>query len=278
VSLRVGLVQLTSGDDPEANLPATEALIRDAAAGGAQLVLTPEVTNMVSQSRARQRAALRVEAEDATLARLQALAAELGLWLVIGSLALRLEDEERFANRSFLIDPAGALRARYDKIHMFDVQVSETETWRESAAFRPGDRAALAQTPWGGLGLTVCYDLRFPALYAALARAGARLLSVPAAFTRPTGRAHWETLLRARAIETGCFVLAPAQCGVHPAAEGEKRRETWGRSLVVGPWGEVLAEAGAAPGVAFADLDLEAVERARRRIPALDHARDFRTP
>jgi predicted amidohydrolase len=277
-ALRVGLVQVTSSDDPAENLSVTESMVREAAAGGAQFVLTPEVTNIVSQSRARQRALLQTEDVDATLGRLRAVAAELGVWLLIGSLALKIEGDERFANRSILIDGAGMIRARYDKIHMFDVDVSETETWRESEAFRPGACAVTAETPWGVVGLSICYDMRFPALYRALAEAGATILTAPAAFTVPTGRAHWETLLRARAIETGSFVLAPAQVGEHPAADGEKRRSTWGHSLVVSPWGEVLADGGDAPGVTFADIDLAAAAEARRRIPALANARPFERP
>lgn len=274
--LRAGLVQLSSSDDPAANLLITEALIRDAAARGARLVLTPEVTNIVSANRDRQRALLHPQESDPTLAALRALAGELGVWLLIGSLLVKTDDPAgRFANRSFLIDDAGAIRAAYDKIHLFDVAVSAAETHRESAAIRPGERAVVAQTPWGGLGMTVCYDLRFGALHRALAQAGAAMLSVPAAFTAPTGRAHWEVLLRARAIETGCFVLAPAQCGVHPAAPGEKRRETWGRSLAVDPWGAVLADGGDAPGATLVDLDLAAVAEARARIPALTHDRAF---
>jgi predicted amidohydrolase len=253
--------------------------VREAAAGGAELILTPEVTNIVTSNRARQAGLLRTEADDPMLARLRLVAAELKRWLVIGSLALKSGDADgRFANRSFLIDDAGAVRAAYDKIHMFDVDVSADDTWRESAAFRPGGRAVLAPTPWGEIGLTICYDMRFPALYRALAMAGASILTVPAAFTVPTGRAHWEVLLRARAIETGCFVLAPAHCGAHPAAPGEKRRETWGHSLAVAPWGEVLADGGTRPGVTLVDLDLSAVEAARRRIPALHNGRTFAAP
>lgn len=274
--LRAGLVQLSSSDEPEANIPVTEALIREAAAGGAQLVLTPEVTNLVSQNRAWQREQLHPEAEDPTLARLSAVAGELGIWLLLGSLGIQTGDPDgRFANRSFLIAPDGTVRAQYDKIHMFDVDVSATETWRESAAFRPGETAVVAETPWGGLGMTICYDLRFAALYRALAQAGARILTVPSAFTVPTGEAHWHVLLRARAIETGCFVLAPAQCGEHPARPGEKRRQTYGHSLAVAPWGEVLADGGETPGIMLVDLDLAAVDAARARVPALRHDRPF---
>jgi len=274
--LRAGLIQLSASDDPESNLAATAALIRAAAAGGAALALTPEVTNIVSTSRERRDALTHPQESDPTLAALRALAAELGVWLLIGSLLVRTDDPAgRLANRSFLIDDAGAIRATYDKIHLFDVAVSAAETHRESAAIRPGARAVVADTPWGGLGMTVCYDLRFGALHRALAQAGAAILTVPAAFTPPTGRAHWEVLLRARAIETGCFVLAPAQCGVHPAAPGAALRETWGHSLAVDPWGAVLADGGDAPGVTMVDLDLDAVAQARARIPALTHDRAF---
>jgi predicted amidohydrolase len=277
--LRVALIQLNGCDDPAENLAQTEALIREAAAGGTRFALTPEVTNFVSFSRARQAAVLHEEADDPTLKALRALAAELGLWVLAGSLALKTGDADgRLANRSLLIDAEGAVRARYDKIHMFDVAIGEGETYQESANYRPGDRAVLAETPWGGVGLTICYDMRFPKLYRALAEAGASILTAPAAFTVPTGRAHWEVLLRARAIETGSFVLAPAQCGLNRAAEGERSRNTWGRSLAVAPWGEVLADGGEAPGVSFADLDLGAVAEARRRVPALANARDFAGP
>ena len=229
------LIQLTSSDDPAANLPQTEALIREAAARGARLALTPEVTNIVSMSRARQRAVLTTEAEDMTLARLRAVAAELEIWLLIGSLALAGETADgRFVNRSFLIAPDGVVAARYDKIHMFDARPTEGQTYRESSGYRPGTRAVIAPTPLGRIGMTICYDMRFPELYARLARGGAQILTAPSAFTRPTGAAHWEPLLRARAIETGCYMLAPAQCGVHPSSEGPSR-ETWGRSLAVAP-------------------------------------------
>lgn len=276
--MRAALVQLCSGDDPGANLPVTERLVREAAAGGATLVVTPEVINMVSASRARQDALLRLEQDDETLARLRAVAAELGIWLVIGSLALKTGDADgRFANRSFLIGPDGAIAARYDKIHMFDVALAGGETYRESAGFRPGDRAVVATAGPARIGLSVCYDMRFPRLYRDLAQAGAQILTIPAAFTVPTGRAHWHTLLRARAIETGCFVLAPAQSGAHPAAEGKPRR-TFGHSLVVAPWGEVLADAGDDIGVTLVDLDLAEVARARAMVPSLDHDRPYAAP
>jgi predicted amidohydrolase len=276
--VRAALVQLCSGDDPVANLGVTEALVREAAAGGAALVATPECTNIVSASRPHQRAVLVPEAEDATLARLAALAGELGIWLLIGSLCLKSGDPDgRFVNRSFLVGPDGAVRARYDKIHMFDVELEGGESYRESAAYRPGDRAVLAEAAGARLAMTVCYDLRFPQLYRDLARAGAEVLSVPSAFTVPTGRAHWHVLLRARAIETGAYVLAPAQSGRHAAAEG-RARETFGHSLAVGPWGEVLADAGEGTGVGFVEIDPAEVARARARIPALGHDRAYRGP
>lgn len=276
--MRAGLVQLTVSDDPAENLPQTVALIRQAAGGGAGFVLTPECTNALSSSRDHQRRVFHHEADDPTLAALQAEAQALGIWLLIGSLGLRTTDADgRFANRSFLIGPDGGIVARYDKIHMFDVTVSETEAYRESAGYRPGAQAVLAQTPFGAVGLSVCYDVRFPYLYRALAKAGASILTVPAAFNHITGAAHWEVLLRARAIETGCFVLAPAQTGFHPETAGKGRR-THGHSLVVAPWGEVLADGGDQPGVVFADLDLARVAEARGRVPSLTHDREFSGP
>ena len=280
--MRVGLVQLCVSDEPDRNLPQTVALVRQAAAGGAKFILTPECTNILSSNRTWQRDVLREEADDLTLAGLRAEAARLGVWLLIGSLGLKTSDADgRFANRSFLIAPDGSISARYDKIHMFDVDVSAAESFRESAAYRPGALAVLAPTPFGASGLTVCYDVRFGSLYRALAQAGAQVLTVPAAFNHITGAAHWETLLRARAIETGCYILAPAQCGLHAAAHalpGASPRRTHGHSLVVGPWGEVLADGGDAPGVTFADLDLENVARARARVPSLSHDRSYEGP
>ena len=275
--LSVALIQLSSTDDPAANLPVTEAFVREAAAGGAGLIATPEVTNMVSMSRARQNEKLRTDDEDETLARLRIVAAECGVWLLIGSLAVKGAPDGRFSNRSFLIGPDGAVVARYDKIHMFDAIPTAEETYRESNGYRPGETAVLADTPIGRIGMTICYDMRFPDLYLRLARAGAQILSIPAAFTRPTGRAHWEVLLRARAIETGCFVLAPAQCGVHGATRGPERK-TWGHSLIVSPWGEVLADGGEAPGVVQAEINLADVAEARRRVPSLIGAQSFSGP
>ena len=276
--MRAGLVQLNVCDDPAVNLPATLDHIRAAVAGGAGFVLTPECTNLLSSNRAHQRATLRLEAEDPTLAALRDQAALSGVWLLIGSLGLLTEDADgRFANRSFLIGPAGQIVARYDKIHMFDVNVSEAEVYRESAAYRPGSHAVLADAGFAMIGMTVCYDLRFAHLYRRLAQSGAQILTVPAAFNHLTGQAHWETLLRARAIETGCFVLAPAQTGFHPEAAGKGRR-THGHSLAIAPWGEILADAGTEPGVTLVDLDLSQVAQARARIPSLLHDRAFDGP
>lgn len=272
--MRAALIQLCSGDDPAANLPVTRDLLREAAMSGAGLILTPEVTNCVSSSRARQRDVLRHEAGDETLAALRADAQAHGIWLVIGSLALKTDDPDgRFANRSFLIAPDGSIAARYDKIHMFDVNISPTETYAESSGYRPGAQAVVADTPIGRLGLSVCYDVRFAYLYRALAQAGAEILTVPAAFSPVTGAAHWETLLRARAIETGCYVFAPAQTG-----QNTPGRASYGHSLAVAPWGEVLVDAGTDPGVSFVDYDLAEVARARARVPALHHDRDFTGP
>ncbi|ETX30557.1 carbon-nitrogen hydrolase family protein [Roseivivax isoporae] len=275
---RAALIQLTASDDPDANAAAACAAIAEAAADGAHFVLTPEVTNCVSASRARQQAVLRTETEDGTLAALREAAARHGLWLLAGSLALKSDPpEERFANRSFLIGPDGGIAARYDKMHMFDVQVSETETYRESAGYAPGDRAVVADTPFGRVGLTVCYDLRFPYLYRALAQAGAEILTVPSAFSPGTGPRHWQPLLTARAIECGAWVLAPAQTGTHAAREG-RARQTHGHSLAVSPWGEVVADAGTAPGVTYVEIDRDAVAEARRKVPSLTHDRAFTGP
>lgn len=277
--MRAALVQLTVTDDPAANLPVTVGYIRQAVAAGAGFVLTPELTNGLSSSRAHQRSVFRHEEDDPTLAALRAEAKAAGIWLLVGSLGLLTHDADgRFANRSFLIAPDGSVAARYDKIHMFDVTVSEGEVYRESAAYRPGDRAVVVDTPLGRIGLAICYDLRFPHLHRALGRAGAEIILNPAAFTVPTGRAHWEVLLRARAIETGAFVLAAAQTGMHPRTVEAPERRTWGHSLAIAPWGEVLVDAGEPAGVSVVDLDLALVKDARRRIPALTHDRDFTGP
>ncbi|MCC7320055.1 MAG: carbon-nitrogen hydrolase family protein [Rubellimicrobium sp.] len=277
--MRAALVQMSSSDDPGTNLAAMRSMIAQAVAGGADLICTPENANCVTSNRAHQAAVLRAEAGDETLAGLREEAARHGVWLSIGSLGLRSGDADgRFANRSFLIDPTGAIAAHYDKIHMFDVALGQGEHYAESAAFRPGDRAVVVDTPLARIGLTICYDLRFAHLHRALAQAGAQIVLGPSAFTVPTGRAHWEVLLRARAIETGAFVLAAAQTGIHPRTVDGPERRTWGHSLAVSPWGDVLADAGEGPGVTLVDLDLAQVDEARRRIPALIHDRPFTGP
>ena len=272
------MVQLTSSDDPARNLVQTSAYVREASRAGAEFILTPEVTNCVSSSRAHQETVLQQEEADITLDGLRHEARAQSVWLLIGSLGLKVPDGDgRFANRSFLIDPAGQIVARYDKIHMFDVDVSDAETYRESAGYAPGDMAVVAKVKDTTVGLSICYDLRFPHLYRALAKAGAAILTVPAAFSPGTGPAHWESLLRARAIENGCFVLAPAQCGQHDVSEGRSRR-THGRSLAVAPWGEILADGGDLPGVTLVDLNMAEVDDARRRVPSLKHDRPFEGP
>jgi len=276
--MRAGLVQLSVGEDPAANLPVTLGFIREAAAGGAGFVLTPECTNSLSSDRALQKAVLCHEEDDPTLAALRAEAADLGIWLLIGSLGLKTHDADgRFANRSFLIGPKGQIVARYDKIHMFDVDVSPTERYRESEAYRPGTKAVVAETGFAKIGMAICYDLRFPQLFRRLAHGGAEILTLPAAFNDTTGAAHWESLIRARAIETTCFVLAPAQCGTHVAHNGKPRR-THGHSLAVAPWGEVLADGGTEPGVTLVEIDLARVAEARGRVPSITHDRDFEGP
>lgn len=276
--MRAALVQLCSGDDPAANLVVTQGFVAEAAAKGAGFVLTPEVTNCVSGSRTRQIEVLHHESDDPTLAALRGQAQQLRIWLLIGSLGLKTDDPDgRFANRSFLIGPDGGIKARYDKIHMFDVQVSAEETYRESAGYRPGSHAVVAESPFGAVGLSVCYDIRFAHLYQALAQAGARILTVPAAFSPVTGAAHWEALLRARAIETGCYVLAPAQTGSHAASRG-KPRSTYGHSMAISPWGEVLIDGGTEPGIHIFDMDDTSVDKARRRVPSLTHIRPFDGP
>ena len=273
MTLEVALIQLRTPATQEAALRQAEPLIRRAAADGARLVLTPEGTNLLQRNRERLFASLAPVEADPVVNGLRALAAELGVWLLIGS-AMVLRADGKAANRSLLVDPRGEITAAYDKLHMFDVDLPTGERHRESAVYAPGDAAVVASAAEATLGLTICYDLRFPALHRALASAGAQALTVPAAFTRPTGAAHWEVLLRARAIETGSFVLAPAQGGVH-----EDGRETWGHSMVVAPWGEVIAQADHdEPCVVRAGLDLAQVAKARSAIPVLDNARAFTGP
>ena len=272
--MKVALIQFTAGDDPQTNLAVVRTMIRDAAQAGARFILTPEVSNIISTSRRHQNKVLHAEQDDPFLARQREEARALGVWLLIGSLAIKAGDEDgRFANRSFLISPDGSVVARYDKIHMFDVQIDETETYRESAAYRPGTKAVVADTEFAKIGMTICYDMRFPHLYRRLAKAGATIITVPAAFSPVTGKAHWESLLRARAIENGVFILAPAQCGQNGPA-----RATHGHSLVVSPWGEVLADGGEVPGITMVDLDLADVEQSRRRVPSLNHDREIEGP
>jgi predicted amidohydrolase len=268
-TFRAGLVQMRAGRTPQANLDAAAKLISEARSNGADYVLTPEMTNIMEISRERLFAAIVEEERDPCLAALRELSRRLGLYLHVGSLAIKVSPD-RAANRSFLIDPKGEIVARYDKIHMFDVDLDGGESYRESYSYRPGELAVLADLPWARVGLTICYDLRFPALYRALAEAGATMLTIPSAFTRITGEAHWHTLVRARAIENGCFVLAAAQGGAH-----ENGRETYGHSLAVDPWGRVLAEGGTEPGVVMAEIDPAAVVSARAKVPSLQHGRRF---
>ena len=266
---RAALVQLRSGREVKTNMEAAEALIRQAAKGGADYVQTPENTAIMELEPERLLAEITSEPESVPLQRLKALAAELRIWLHVGSLAMKIEPE-RVANRSYLIAPDGEVAASYDKLHLFDVDLAGGETYRESRLYRPGTKAVLADLPFGRLGLSICYDLRFPALYRALATAGAEFIAIPSAFTRQTGEAHWRVLIRARAIETGAFVLAAAQGGTH-----ENGRSTYGHSMVVSPWGEVLAEAGEEPCVIFAEIDPRQSADARARIPSLEHGREF---
>jgi predicted amidohydrolase len=268
-SFRVGLIQMRSGRTPAANADAAIRLIRDAKASGADYVQTPEMTNIMEVKRQEMFAAIAAEESDASLAAFRETARTQRLWVHVGSLAIKISPD-RAVNRSLLIDPQGEIVARYDKIHMFDVDLAGGESYRESRNYRPGEIAIAADLPWGRLGLTICYDLRFPALYRALAEAGASFLAIPSAFTRQTGEAHWHVLMRARAIENTCYVLAAAQGGAH-----ENGRETFGHSVVVDPWGRVIAEGGSEPGVVMAEIKLAEVATVRGRIPSLQHGRRF---
>jgi deaminated glutathione amidase len=272
-SFRVACVQNCAERDMAPSIAALEPLIRGAAADGAKLILLPEMATMLEPQNPRMLEKAKAEASDPGLKFFRALAAETGCWILSGSLLINAEGENRVVNRSHLIDPSGAVVARYDKLHLFDVDLANGEAYRESATVKAGSRAVLAETPWGAVGLSICYDLRFAYLYRALAQAGARFLAIPAAFTYTTGKAHWHILVRARAIETGSYVFAPCQTGVH--AEG---RRTWGHSLIVDPWGEVLADGGEAVGWITADVDPAKVEAARSMIPALKHDRSFPKP
>jgi predicted amidohydrolase len=274
-----GCIQFTAGPDPEPNLRQAALLIRRARDAGADFVMTPEASNFIESGK-RRRDKARREADEPFLAGMRELARELGVWLLLGSLVIdpagepgAAEGEERLANRSFLLDAAGKIVASYDKIHMFDIDLPGGESYRESNAYRPGGQTVVADTPWGRLGMSVCYDVRFPHLYRALAQAGADFLSVPSVFTVPTGKAHWHVLLRARAIENGSFVFAPAQWGEHTAG-----RKSYGHSLIVDPWGEVLADGGEEVGIVTAKIDPARIAEARRSVPSLTHDRAFTSP
>lgn len=267
--MRIALLQMTAGIDPAANAATLCAAVEDAARGGAAMLFTPEMSGMLDRNRKRAAPHLRAEADDPVLVAVRSAAAQAGIWVALGSLALNESREDaRLSNRSLLIAPDGRVQARYDKIHLFDVDLATGESWRESAAYAPGEQAVVADAEGVRLGLSVCYDLRFPALYQRLSEAGATLLAIPAAFTVPTGQAHWHVLMRARAIENAAYVVAAAQTGLH-----EDGRETYGHSLVIDPWGEVLLDMGSAPGLGFAEVELAKVADARSRVPVLDHRR-----
>ncbi|WEK01694.1 MAG: carbon-nitrogen hydrolase family protein [Candidatus Sphingomonas phytovorans] len=265
--MRIALLQMTTGIDPAANARTITDAIAEAAKGGAAMLFTPEMSGLLDSDRARAASHLRAEADDAVLAAVRKAAAEQGIWVHLGSLAVR-GDDGKLANRAYVIDPRGAIRARYDKLHLFDVDLPTGESWRESASYTPGSGAVVVDTPVGQVGLAICYDMRFPDLFRALSNAGATILAVPAAFTRPTGAAHWHILLRARAIEAAAFVVASAQTGVH-----EDGRATYGHSLVIDPWGEVLLDMGEEPGLGFAEIDPARTADVRARIPVLAHRR-----
>lgn len=270
--VRVACVQLRSGDDGAENVSVAEKYIREAARDGAKFIATPENTTLMAPDGGAKLEKSFAEESDTALPAFAALAKELGVWLLIGSLSIKVSDSKT-ANRSFVIAPDGRIAARYDKIHLFDVDLPSGEIYRESNTVAAGCEAVVVKTPLGNIGLTICYDLRFPHLYRALAKAGAEIITVPAAFTETTGKAHWHTLLKARAIENGCFMVAPAQGGEHA-----NKRRTFGHSLIVGPWGEVLAEGGTEPGVVAATLDLSEIAAVRARLPALSHDREYRVP
>jgi predicted amidohydrolase len=272
--MKIALFQARTGIDPAANKEELVRRVGEAAAGGAAMLFTPEMSGLLDRDRARAAAHLHLESDDPVLAAVREAAADAGLWVHLGSLALREEGGDRLVNRGFVIDGKGEIRARYDKIHLFDVDLPTGESWRESAAYRGGERAVVVETPVGPLGLSICYDLRFADLYSALSNHGATAFSIPAAFTVPTGEAHWHVLMRARAIEAGAFVIAAAQAGTH--ADG---RATYGHSLVVDPWGKVLLDMGGeAPALGFAEIDLAAAEEVRGRLPAIRHRRAIPLP
>jgi len=271
--LNVACVQLSSTTKIEENIAISSELIREAHGKGANFITMPEVVNLCQRRSELAVVAAELQEASTALAAYRALAEELGVWLLAGSLAIKLPDDRRLANRSFLIDSGGAVVATYDKIHMFDVNLANGETFRESKTYKPGGRAVVAQTPWAPLGMTICYDVRFPYLYRSLAHAGAKMLAIPSAFTRRTGQAHWHILMRSRAIETGCFVISAAQCGDH-----EDGRKSYGHSVIVGPWGDVIADGGEEPGVIVAELDFAEVDKARSMIPSLTHDRSYPAP
>jgi predicted amidohydrolase len=274
-AFRAGLIQTNVGNEVAENVAFVSEQARLARAAGADFIMTPENTGLIGANRADTLAKAQTEDSHAMLAAARACARETGAWFLLGSIHVRVPDEEQIRNRSYLIDALGGIVASYDKIHMFDVRLPGGESYRESSTFKPGTRSVLAETPWGVLGLTICYDLRFPYLYRDLAHAGASLLSIPSSFTVPTGQAHWHALMRARAIETGCFVFAPAQVGTHKGSN----RKTYGHSLVVAPWGEVLVDAGGEKaGFVVADIDLAKVAEARQMVPSLSHDRKYTAP
>lgn len=270
-TLRAALFQMTSGIDPAANAAAIVAMARRAKGEGADMLFTPEMAGYLDRDRTRAAQTLRAEGDDVVLAAVREAAAREGLWIHVGSLPLKGERADgRWANRSFLIDANGDIRARYDKIHLFDVDLATGESWRESSVYGPGEQVVAVDTPWGRMGFSICYDMRFPDLYRALTDAGATILLAPAAFTVPTGQAHWHVLLRARAIEAGCFVIAVAQTGAH-----QDGRTTYGHSVVIDPWGDILLDMGDASGLGLADLDLSRIGDVRGRVPALANRREI---
>ena len=265
--MKAALLQMTSGIDPAVNAETIVDAVERAAGEGAEMLFTPEMSGLLDRDRKRAAGAIRAEDEDIVLERVRTAAARYRLWVHVGSLAVR-RDDGRLANRAYVIDASGEIRARYDKLHLFDVDLPDGQSWRESASYAAGEAACVVETPLGRLGLTICYDLRFPALFAALSDAGAEIIAVPAAFTRPTGAAHWETLLRARAIESGAFVIAAAQAGHH-----QDGRETWGHSLAVDPWGDVLIDMGGSPGLGFVEINAARRADVLARIPVDRHRR-----
>ncbi len=267
---RVALIQTTTGRHIEKNITLISPLIAQAAAQGADFVMLPETAGLMEPDPAMLHEKVFSQTDTPDLKAFCHAAATAGVWLLIGSLVVKTSTPGKLANRSFLIDSTGSIVAHYDKIHLFDVELDGGEHYRESANYRPGDKLVHAQTPWGRLGMSVCYDMRFPHLYRSLAKRGVSFLSVPAAFTRPTGQAHWHTLLRARAIENACYVFAPAQCGVH-----EGGRKTYGHSLIVDPWGEILGDGDEAPGMIMAEIDPQRVTAVRNQVPSLQHDRPY---